>query len=335
MLCPLLCTLPPAKKLLLLTNSLMKSKPASKGSTEAARQAARRTFGSSQSLSLEPGSSQAKALQGRRRLSGAFFIELNRIRPDPTQPRRQYDEEALEELRASVRRFGLLQPISVRYLEEEDIYQIISGERRYRAAIAVGLKEVPCWEQNPDQQEILLRQVVENWQRSDLNPYELADALVNLQQSKNYSQKELAREIGKSESEVSRILSLQQIAPAAQKMAREQTTGELSRRHLFVVAQFPAEQQEDAIHTIKQQNMTAIETERWAKKQQSSNTPSRRVGSPPSRNIRYVVPGATVTLSFRRKEITREDIIEALQQALQRAVEVGESETATGESHTE
>src|SRR5262249_40386661 len=158
-------------------------------------------------LPLDPNAApEAGALQGRRRLTGAFLIDRARIRPDPAQPRKNLDTVAQQELIASIRRLGVLQPITVRYIEAEDVYQIIAGERRYQAAKAAEIAELPCWVQSPQAKDILLHQIVENWQRADLNPYDLADALAVLRDANGYSQKDLARETGKPESEISRLL---------------------------------------------------------------------------------------------------------------------------------
>jgi len=152
------------------------------GSTVAeALAAADRTFGDSPTIPLASEPSPAEgSLEGRRRLGGAFTIALNRIRPDPDQPRRRLDTDAQKELTDSVKRLGVLQPITVRFLEAENTYQVITGERRYHAARAAGLTEIPCWVQSPKEDEVLLHQIVENWQRLDIPPYDLADALARL-----------------------------------------------------------------------------------------------------------------------------------------------------------
>src|SRR4051794_24863109 len=106
----------------------MRSPPASKGSVAAATAAALRTFGSTAQPPLpSPPPPEMGAQHGRLRLVGAFSIRLDRIRPDPTQPRRDIDEGAQRDLVASIKRLGVLQPIAVRYIEAEDIYQVISG----------------------------------------------------------------------------------------------------------------------------------------------------------------------------------------------------------------
>src|SRR5207247_2425414 len=83
-------------------------------------------------------------------------------RPPPAQPRRRLEEQSLAELTASVERLGILQPITVRYLEGEDVYQIISGERRYQAAKGLGMATIPCWVKTPKAEEVLVHQIVEN-----------------------------------------------------------------------------------------------------------------------------------------------------------------------------
>src|SRR5207244_3650143 len=107
--------------------------------------------------------------------------------------------------------------------------QIISGERRYQASLGAGLAEVPCWVQTPREQEVLLRQIVENWQRADLHPYDLADALVGLRDAFHLTQKQLAKMTGKPESDISRILSLLKLNAAVQRQARQDKTGTISR----------------------------------------------------------------------------------------------------------
>ncbi len=207
------------------------------------------------------------SLDGRRRLGGAFAIAIDRIRPDPNQPRRQLDTEAQKELNASVKRLGILQPITVRYVETENIYRIITGERRYHAACEAGLAEIPCWVQSPKEDEVLLHQIVENWQRLDMHPYDLADALARLRDANSYSQRDLARETGKSEGEISKLLALLDLDPAVQKIARDDQTGRISRRHLYAIRALPAERQLSLLRRAQQEAMTAVDMEQLAAKE--------------------------------------------------------------------
>lgn len=148
-------------------------------------------------------------------LTGAAIgkmIPLERIRPNPNQPRKELGN--LRELTQSIREKGVLEPLLVRYDAEEDLYTIISGERRYHAAKAAGLEEVPCIEKDADSAEMLELALVENLQRKDLNPFEEAEGLHALAEQFDYTHEEIARRIGKSRATVTETLTLRAI-PAA------------------------------------------------------------------------------------------------------------------------
>src|ERR1043165_8402644 len=229
-------------------NSSMKWSAAPKGSRASADAAAARTFSHSSRLPVDQDTlANAKALEGRQRLTGAFLIEIDRVRPDPHQPRKAFEDKAQWELQASIEKLGILQPVTVQYLESENIYQIITGEGRFEASKSLGLTSIPCWVRNPDSQTTLVHQIVENWQRAELHPYDLADALAALRDSFGFSQKQIADLTGKPESEISRPLSLLKLNPAAQQHAREDKTGTFTRRHLIALAQLPQEDQQEVM----------------------------------------------------------------------------------------
>ena len=230
------------------------------------------------------------SLEGRKRLGGAFSIALDRIRPDPAQPRRRLDTAAQEELTNSVRRHGIIQPISVRYLEVENIYQIITGERRYHAAGTAGLTEIPCWVQSPKEQDILIHQVVENWQRLDMHPYDLADALARLRDTNGLSQRDLARETGKSEGEISKILALLDLDPAVQKLAREDETGRITRRHLYALRSLPRQEQLNFLDRAQKEAITASVMEEMVAERKVATSKQRRRGAPVSHYRFHTAP---------------------------------------------
>lgn len=250
-------------------------------------------------------------MEGRQRLTGAFLIEIHRIQPDPAQPRKNLDTQAQRELTDSIRQIGILQPITVRYLEKQDVYQVITGERRFQAARSLELPSIPCWLQTPKNEDILLHQLVENWQRSDLHPYELADALALLRDANGYSQKRLSELTGKPENEISRLLSLLKLDPGVQKQTRAAEPGTFTKRHLTAVAQLPAPQQEPLIVKIQERHLTAEDTEKVVKetKRQQGTKPR---GAPFGQRMRYQTSKAWVTLSFRRRNVTVDDILAAL-----------------------
>jgi len=275
-----------------------------------------RAFSAAPSLPLaESGSSEAGALLGRRRLAGAFLIEVGRIQPDPGQPRKNLDTQAQRELADSVCRFGILQPISVRYLEEEDVYQIISGERRFQAARSARLAEVPCWVQTPRGEEILLRQIAENWQRAELHPYDLADALATLRDAFGYTQKQLAELTAKPESEVSRLLSLLKLNPAVQRSARQDPTGAVTRRHLIALAQLPPEDQQEAMIAVRERHLTALDTEQLVKEKKALAKGAGARGTSRGQRFHYATSRATVTVAFRKRDALAAEVLAALDEA--------------------
>jgi ParB family chromosome partitioning protein len=252
---------------------------------------------------------RADALDGRRRLAGAYFIDIGRVRPDPTQPRRQLDAQAQQELVNSVRQFGIMQPISVRYQAAQKFYQIISGERRYHAALGAKLTEVPCWIQSPREEEVLVRQVVENWQRRDLSPFELADALAAIRDAHKYSQDDLARLTGKPKSEISRLLALLSLVPEAQQRARQDQN--LSRRQLYAISQLKPDRQLAFLEDIQRQGLKTEETEELVRREKR---PAHRRGAPVTLR-RFQTGGAVVTVSFRKRSVADNDVLAALDEA--------------------
>jgi len=261
--------------------------------------------------------------EARRTLAGAFFIKTDHIQPDPAQPRQTIDQEALRELTESIRAHGILQPITVRHMPEIGMYQIITGERRYLAAKAAGVTEMPCWEQTPDDRDILVRQIVENWQRSDLHPFDLADTLARLRDQQSRSQKQLAELTGKPESEISKILSLLKLRPPIQAQYRQDETGRLSRRHLEAIARLPEGDQIETHDQVKKQNLTVRETEQVVQEKLQHHRGERRAGAPIGAKVKFQTAKAAVTLFFRRKTVGLQDVLEALDEAKRQAKEEG------------
>ena len=151
---------------------------------------------------LIPGAEEAKD-------SAIFQVGVDRIRPNPQQPRRLFDESKIEELAASVREKGVIQPLLVR--RGEDGYELIAGERRLRAAARAGLKEVPVVVREAEDVESLQLALIENLQREDLNPIEEATAYRRLQGGFGWGQEEIAVRVGRSRPAVAnsmRLLSL-------------------------------------------------------------------------------------------------------------------------------
>ncbi|MBO0692430.1 MAG: ParB/RepB/Spo0J family partition protein [Acidimicrobiaceae bacterium] len=161
------------------------------------------------------------------RTSALLNIPVAAIRPNPHQPRVAFDEEALAGLTASIRQLGVLQPILVRSLEE-GVYELIAGERRWRAAKRAGLPTIPAICRNVDEAAGLEQALVENLHRQDLNPLEEAAAYQQLIEDFGLTHEQLSNRIGKSRAAITNTLRLFQLTPPVQKMVAE---GQLSASH--------------------------------------------------------------------------------------------------------
>ncbi|MDR1371498.1 MAG: ParB/RepB/Spo0J family partition protein [Dysgonamonadaceae bacterium] len=134
-------------------------------------------------------------------------IELSKIEANPEQPRHAFDEEALEELAASIRANGLIQPITLREIQP-DRYQIISGERRYRASQKAGLTAIPAYIRKASDENVIEMALIENIQREDLNAIEIALAFQALIDTHNFTQEQLSERIGKKRATIANFLRL-------------------------------------------------------------------------------------------------------------------------------
>ena len=134
------------------------------------------------------------------------YIPINDIRPNPQQPRRRFDPESLQELAASIAAYGILQPLTVR--QQGAVYELVAGERRWRAARIAGLRQVPCLLARVDEEDAALLALIENLQRRDLDYMEEAAAIARLLRRYGLSQQQAAEKLGRSQSAVANKLRL-------------------------------------------------------------------------------------------------------------------------------
>ena len=144
-------------------------------------------------------------------------IELSKISVNPNQPRREFDEEALQELSDSIAEIGIIQPITLRKMED-DSYQIIAGERRYRASLKAGLASIPAYIRTADDENVMEMALIENIQREDLNAVEIALAYQHLLDQYELTQERLSERIGKKRTTIANYLRLLKL-PAPIQMA--------------------------------------------------------------------------------------------------------------------
>lgn len=202
------------------------------------------------------------------------YIPLERIVPNPHQPRRDFDPQGLQELADSIRQYGILQPATVRARGRD--YELVAGERRLRAAKMAGLRELPCLIAQVDEEDSALLALMENLQRRDLNYMEEAVAIRQLVQRWGLSQEEAARKLGKSQSAVANKLRLLRLPESVVALLRQ---GELSERHARALLRLTDEaEQIAAAKTVIARGMNVAQTEEYIESllRKIQSTPPRR-----------------------------------------------------------
>ena len=202
---------------------------------------------------------QCQKLKTYMETGRVVFVPAKNIRPNPAQPRKVFRQEALEELAESIRRHGVLQPLSVRRAGIN--YELIAGERRLRAAKLAGLSEVPCIVMTMDERESGTAALVENLQRQDLDFVEEAWGISRLMQLGGLSQDQAAKLLGKSQSAIANKLRLLRHSPEVLSALRE---AGLTERHSRALLKLETEAQKlGAIAVISRQEMSVARTEKY------------------------------------------------------------------------
>lgn len=189
--------------------------------------------------------------------SDPVTLPISSIEPNEEQPRKRFDEKRLAELAESIKQYGIIQPILVK--KEGTVYRIVAGERRFRAAQIAGLKEVPVTIfKGEEEYQVSL---IENLQREDLNPIEIAEAYNELMERFNYTQDELSKKVGKSRSEVSNSMRLLNLCEKVKDLVRR---GELSTGQVRPLAVLSHDEQELMLKRILNEKLTARQVEKIA-----------------------------------------------------------------------
>ena len=153
-------------------------------------------------------------------------LKITEVEPNRNQPRKNFNQEALEELAESIKEYGLIQPIIV--TQKDGYYSIIAGERRWRACKLAGLKEIPAILREDDEKKNNEIALIENIQREDLNPYEKALGIKNLMDSYGFTQEEIAKKLGKGRSTIANSIRILNLDPRVIELAKQ---GKLSEGH--------------------------------------------------------------------------------------------------------
>ena len=194
--------------------------------------------------------------------SGAMFVKISSVEPNINQPRKQFDEDALLELSESVKQYGILQPLLVS--DKKDYYEIIAGERRWRAAKLAGLKEVPVIVKEFTDQELVEISLIENIQREDLNPVEEAMAYKRLIDEFHLKQDEVAERVGKSRTAVTNSMRLLKLSEKVQQMLIDEMITAGHARAILAISD--KEKQETVAMKVFDEKLSVRETEALVKR---------------------------------------------------------------------
>jgi len=225
--------------------------------------------------------------------SSTSEIDIKSIEANPYQPRTDFNEDQLEELMISIKTHGLIQPITVRRLNAKK-YQIISGERRWRASKLAGLKKVPVFIREADDQGMLEMALLENIQRSDLNPVEVAISYQRLIDECDLTHEELSERLGKSRSAISNHLRVLKLAPSVQKSLKEQA---ISLGHAKILAGIvEIERQTIALGEILSKGLSVRATETLVKNLTTAKSKPKPSAKPDHPAIAGIVEDLSDTL---------------------------------------
>lgn len=209
------------------------------------------------------------------------FIDINTIIANENQPRTHFENEKIQELAVSISQNGLLQPIVVR--PYGDVYQIVVGERRYRACKVAGLDEIPCIIQEYDENQTATAALVENIQRENLSAIEEALAYQSLLDSQNLTQEELAKQLGKSQSTIANKLRLLQLPITVQEAVKKK---EITERHARALLQLDSTaKRNNMLKEIISKGLTVDETEKKIKQKNTVKPKIKKI----SQNVRIAI----------------------------------------------
>jgi ParB family chromosome partitioning protein len=233
------------------------------------------------------------------------MIPIDKLAPNPLQPRVEIGD--LSELVASIREKGVLEPLLVRPSDVGGRFMIISGERRYRASMEVGLVELPCIEMDVDEREVAEISLIENLQRKDLTAFEEADGLVALAKRFGYKHEEIARKLGKARTSVTETISIANIPPDVRDLCRRADIS--SKSMLLQVARQPSdEEMREFVYKVGAAGLTRDQAR------------DMRQGKPAVRNFTYQYDDPnkewSLTIKFKRPEATGKELTQALTDSL-------------------
>lgn len=236
--------------------------------------------------------------------NGIVYVDINDIKPNSNQPRKTFDEEKLQELAASIEAHGLIQPVVLRKMKKG--YEIVAGERRWRAARMTGAKEIPCIVRDLTDEENMLLAIIENMQREDLNPIEEAEGLSQMIDTYGLTQEQVSKSVGKSRPYIANSLRLLRLPASIRIYVSE---GRLSAGHARALAGMSDEEKQKALaEKAVKEELSVRQMEKLVQAAKENRTGARTRRTVKNANVRRVeedlkeIFGTKVNLSHKGKK---------------------------------
>jgi len=242
------------------------------------------------------------------------MIAIEKLEPNPQQPR--IDMGELEDLIASIKEKGILEPLLVRPADVGGRYMIISGERRYRAGLEAGLREVPCIEMNVDDRNVAEIALIENLQRKDLTAYEEAEGFLALIERFGYTHEEVAQKIGKSRSTVTESLTIAAIPTSVRDKCRAANINSKSLL-LQVARQTDEDSMVSFVQRVAAQGLNRDEARQARKNKQARAQPFVYRFQSPAKDF-------TIEVKFKRSSVEHEELVHAVRTTLEELSKIGQ-----------
>jgi ParB family chromosome partitioning protein len=237
---------------------------------------------------------------GKNTQKRVISIGIHEITHNPFQPRKEFDKENLSALAQSIMSYGVIQPIIVRKVNDE--YQIVAGERRYRACKLIGLKEIPALVQNMNDEKAAAVSLIENLQRKDLNYFEEANAYSVLINTFGMTQEELAKKVGKSQSAIANKIRLLKISGQVRCLISPDVISERHARALLKLNS--VEMQREVIKQIYDKELTVKETEGLVEKLKENNIP-QEISRENGPSVSMIIRDARIFLNTIKETVSR------------------------------
>ena len=225
------------------------------------------------------------------------IVQIKDIQKNPYQPRKEFSEEKIQELAQSIKENGLIQPIIVRKSPVLG-YEILAGERRYRASIAAGLSEVPVIVKQLSDQDMMLHSIIENLQRENLNPIEEAKAYQSLI-DKGFTHTEIAEKMGKSRPYITNLVRLLGLP---KHILTEVESGKLSQAHARLLIQLSSDRQDTLLHRIQTENLSVRQVEQILQKTRKSSKKEKNHFVKEEEQKLKKILGLDVQISLQKKD---------------------------------